>query len=487
MTIQRIGHRGMRQGFIVFSLIALAAASAEIARSQEGGLRNLEQHLISTVKRVAPVVVQIEVEKRAEPTPASTPAAVPPRKDASKEISNGGKSELPGQPQSTKPVKTWASGIILTPEGDIVTTHDVVKNAEKILVKLSSDVQERARIVGMDPETNLAVLRVEHAGLPTAEFGNSDDLEVGQFVVAIGNPYGLTRSVAVGIISGLGRENLGLMTFEGLIQTDTAVDPRDTGGALVNIDGEIIGMSTAITGKKGTFTGVSLAIPSNTVKTITAKLMEAGSVRRGLLGVQVQDLTQQMAESFGRGSTAGALVSQVVVGTPAQKAGLKAGDIITKFDGVDLRSKTHLVMLTSQRGPESMVEVEVVRSGKTGVFQIVLGERKSSATAGTTPSAGKEPATESLGISVEKGARITSDDTGGDERTSVKVTGVVTDGFGEKFGIKVGDLILEVNGKPVDGLLSYRRAMREARKTGIVRLRIQRGASTFFVAGRFDE
>jgi len=221
------------------------------------------------------------------------------------------------------------SGVIMSEDGTILTNAHVVKDADEILVNLSDKRSFKAKVIGADPESDIAVIKIDAKGLPVAKFGDSSKLRVGEIVLAVGNPFGLNRTVTSGIVSATGRTNVGIIDYEDFIQTDAAINPGNSGGPLVNIYGEVIGLNTAIATRSGGYQGIGFAIPGNSAKLIMEDLVKTGKVRRGLLGVNIQDMNEALAKSFGRSESTGALVSQVVPGSPAEKAGVKAGDSLT--------------------------------------------------------------------------------------------------------------------------------------------------------------
>jgi serine protease Do len=227
------------------------------------------------------------------------------------------------------------SGVIVSSDGYIVTNHHVVETGDDIQVALSDKRTFEAKLIGSDPKTDLAILKIEASDLPSLSWGDSSILEVGEMVVAVGNPFGLSQTVTMGIISAVGRANMGIVDYEDFIQTDAAINPGNSGGALVNLQGELIGINTAIFSRSGGYMGIGFAIPSNMARSVTQSLKEHGTVVRGWLGVSIQDLTPELADQFDAPDTTGALVTDVVQESPAEAATFKRGDIIQKYDGRD--------------------------------------------------------------------------------------------------------------------------------------------------------
>src|ERR1700704_929050 len=233
----------------------------------------------------------------------------------------------------TQHSSSLGSGVIVGPEGYILTNHHVIEAADEIELALADGRKAPARVVGTDPETELAVLKVDLSGLPAVTFGNPDKLSVGDVVLAIGNPFGVGQTVTMGIVSALGRSHLGISTFENFIQTDAAINPGNSGGALVDASGNLVGINSAIYLRRGGSLGIGFSPPANLAKQVMEQIVRTGSVTRGWIGVEVQDISAELAESFKLGSTRGALVAGVLRGGPADKAGVKPGDVLVEIEG----------------------------------------------------------------------------------------------------------------------------------------------------------
>jgi serine protease DegQ len=268
------------------------------------------------------------------------------------------------------------SGVIVSKDGYILTNHHVVESADQIEVLLSDGRHATARVVGTDPETDLAVIKVDLAGnLPAITFGHSEQAHVGDVVLAVGNPFGVGETVTMGIISALKRSHLGLNTFENFIQTDAAINPGNSGGALVDTDGNLIGINSAIYSPSGGSLGIGFAIPVSTAKKIMEQIIQSGSVTRGWIGVAVQDLTPELAESFKLGDIQGVLISEVVRGGPANKAGVKPGDILTMVDGKPLPDSNSMLETISAIPPGKVVPLKLMRNQSEVVVQVKVGKR----------------------------------------------------------------------------------------------------------------
>ncbi len=369
--------------------------------------------------------------------------------------------------------KSLGSGFIINSDGYIVTNDHVVRDAESIQVKLSNDKVFNGKVVGSDSKTDIAVIKI-NAGqpLPAAVLGDSDKLQVGQWAIAIGNPFGLDRTVTVGVISATGRANMGIETYEDFIQTDASINPGNSGGPLLNVYGEVIGINTAIVAAGQ---GIGFAIPVNMAKQVVAQLIKKGSVTRGWLGVSIQPVTDEIARSFGLGKVQGALISDIMAGSPAEKAGLKQGDIIIRFAGKEIRDPRQLQLVVADTPVGQKAEVEIFRDGKAQKLYVTLGNSDS---ASALKPRSAEPQTGWFGLTVEElPANMRMSGLGG-----VIVTAVDPEGMAAESGIQRSDIIISVNQKKVAGLADYARAMKEAERKGSVALLIKRGDANIYFA-----
>ena len=269
------------------------------------------------------------------------------------------------------------SGVIMSPRGYILTNNHVIAGASEIAIALHDGRSTTAKLVGADPESDLAVLKIEMDGLPAITIGRSDSLQVGDVVLAIGNPFGVGQTVTSGIISGLGRNSLGINTFENFIQTDAAINPGNSGGALINAHGDLIGINTAIFSQSGGSQGIGFAIPVNLAKDVLKEIIEQGRVIRGWLGVKIQDITPKLAESFGLNSTDGVVISNIVVGGPADKAGLDRGDVITHINDRKIRDYRETLDQISMNKPGEQIRLAIVRNGESITKVATVAERPS--------------------------------------------------------------------------------------------------------------
>jgi len=286
----------------------------------------------------------------------------------------------PGEPQQGKSTNL-GSGVIVSGEGYILTNSHVVASADEIEVALADARRAPAQVVGTDPETDLAVLRIDLPALPAITLGQSDQARVGDVVLAIGNPFGVGQTVTLGIISALGRNQLGLNTFENFIQTDAAINPGNSGGALVDARGNLIGINTAIYSPTpgGASHGIGFAIPISAARQVMEQIVRHGTVTRGWIGVAVQDMTREFAESFKLPAVRGALISHVITGSPADKAGVKPGDVLIAVNSTDVKDSASVLNLIAGLDPGSQITLRLIRNREASELQVTTGRRPKSA------------------------------------------------------------------------------------------------------------
>jgi serine protease DegQ len=278
-------------------------------------------------------------------------------------------------PDEAQRAASLGSGVIVSSGGYVLTNHHVVEAADEIEVALADGKRLLAKVVGNDPETDLAVLRLDAENLPAISFGSSDALRVGDVVLAIGNPFGVGQTVTSGIVSALGRTGLGINTFENFIQTDAAINPGNSGGALVDAAGSLIGINTAIFSRSGGSMGIGFAIPVSTAKMVLEQIVRSGSVTRGWIGVEVQEITPPVAESFKLGGTRGALIAGVLRGGPADKAGIKPGDVLLEVQGKPVADPAAMLNLIAALAPGSAAMMRVKRQGQDVDASVTVGRR----------------------------------------------------------------------------------------------------------------
>ncbi len=376
--------------------------------------------------------------------------------------------------------RSLGSGFIINRDGLILTNNHVVENAEEIVVKLSNDKEYKAELVGRDAKTDIAVVKIKADKadeLTPAILGDSDALKVGEWVMAIGNPFGLEHTVTTGIVSAKGRF-IGQGSYDDFIQTDAAINPGNSGGPLVNLKGEVVGINSAIFSRSGGNIGIGFAIPINLAKELLPQLQEKGRVTRGWLGVYIQRVTPEIAESLGLDEARGALVADVMSDTPASKADIEVGDVIVEFDGNKINESTELPLMVARTAIGKKVKVKVIRRGKTKTVDVEIGELKEEEEAG--PVEGKA---EEFGLSVQTLTPEIAESLGIDSDVKgVVVAGVEPGSPADDAGLQRGDVILEVNRETVESLGDYRKAVKKVESGKSVLFLVRRGDNTIFLA-----
>ncbi|MBI5569271.1 MAG: DegQ family serine endoprotease [Desulfomonile tiedjei] len=471
----------------------LAAVAAMPVRAEApAALKQLDQAFVEVAAKITPSVVNISSTKKAkmESSEGDTDPSLrnhPFREFFGDEFFKRFKKEFDGR--GIPPQQGLGSGVIVSADGFILTNSHVVKDADEVQVTLSDRRSFKAKLIGADPESDIAVVKIDATGLPAAKIGDSSKIRVGEIVVAVGNPFGFSHTVTQGIVSAKGRTNVGIIRsaegvgYEDFIQTDAAINPGNSGGPLVNIEAELIGINTAIASRSGGNQGVGFAIPSNSAKLILEDIMKEGKVRRGLLGVNIQDLTQPLAKSYGRETEEGALVQQVIEGSPAEKAGIKAGDIIVQFNGKPIRGAADLKNLVGRERPNATSTLTVYRDKKTFDVSVLLAERTKEALASLSPSApASETANNDLGIEIETLPAAAAQKLGLPDGGSLRVKDLKPSGAGAKMGMRPGDVILEVDGKAVSDVTALNTAIAAAKEKKVIRVKVKRGKGTLFLA-----
>jgi Do/DeqQ family serine protease len=366
--------------------------------------------------------------------------------------------------------KSLGSGFIISKDGYIVTNEHVVRDAESIQVKLSNDKVYDAKVVGSDQKTDIAVIKINAGDLPVAVLGDSDKLEVGQWAVAIGNPFGLDRTMTVGVISATGRSNMGIETYENFIQTDASINPGNSGGPLLNVYGEVIGINTAIVAAGQ---GIGFAIPVAMAKPIFTQLIKKGNVSRGWMGVSIQPVTEEFAQSFGLRQAKGALVSGVMAGSPADKAGIRQEDIIIAFNGTEVKDPAHLQRLVAEAGIGRPVKVTVFRDGRALELGMTLVSAESA------PQARRGGGGERRQMQADPLGLVVEDGEGG----GVVVADLIRGGSAADVGIRPGDLIVSINRKRIANAAEYQKIVRQAQGRTLIIL-VRRGDASIYFAVR---
>jgi len=391
------------------------------------------------------------------------------------------------QPHRERKERGQGSGVIVDPNGLIITNNHVVNKADEIRVFLSDKREFKGKLIGTDTKTDIAVVKIDATGLSTIPLANSDQLEVGEFVLAVGSPFGLTQSVTMGIVSAVGRASMGIAEYEDFIQTDAAINPGNSGGALVNVRGELVGINTAIFSQSGGNMGIGFAVPSNLARSIMDQLVKGGKVVRGWLGVAIQELTPELATQFGLSDTKGVLVSDVMDDSPAKKAGFERADVITEYDGKPMDSPTHLRNAVAQTPIGRRVSVKLIRDKKTKTIDVTIVEQPKSL--GQSGSEDNGESTAPTGVLSDLDVRELNEELA--SRYGIKTTerGVVIvrvkpGSTAEDVGVREGDIVLEVNRKPVTSIKSYERAVSGLAKDQAVLLLLKRKGQTIYLTLR---
>jgi serine protease Do/serine protease DegQ len=374
--------------------------------------------------------------------------------------------DLPNVPRQQRESSSLGSGVIVDAHsGFIITNNHVIDKADEITVTLHDGQQRKAKLVGSDPVTDVAVIKVEPNNLTELPIADSSQLQVGDFVVAIGNPFGLGQTVTSGIISALGRSGLGIEGLEDFIQTDASINPGNSGGALVNLRGELIGINTAILAPSGGNVGIGFAIPSNMAVNIKKTLVEHGEIRRGLLGVNIQDLTAELGQAFGISQTQGAVITGIQAGSPADKAGLEPGDIVLAVNGKKIKNAMDVRNAVGMAQVGDEVEVDILRKGLSLTKTAEIKEPK---------------------LTQEDGKRIHAKLTGtllvnslpGEEPSGVRIEKLHSASLAFQAGLRPGDVIVGANRQEVSTLSELKGAVGGAKD---LLLNVQRGEAAFFV------
>jgi serine protease Do len=401
-------------------------------------LRALEDAFAAVADRATPAVVHVSTVPKKAPAGAQEDAP-----ERFKEFFGDEFYDRYFRRRPREDARATGSGVVVDPKGYILTNNHVIENAQEIIVRLSDQRKFTARLVGRDPKTDLAVLKVDAPGpLPVAELGDSSQLRVGQWAIAIGNPFGLDRTVTVGIVSATARTRVGVTQYDNFIQTDASINPGNSGGPLLNIDGKVIGINTAIVAAGQ---GIGFAIPINQARDVMQQLITRGRVVRGWLGIVIQDLTDQLAGSFGVKEGGGVLVAEVMKGSPADTAGLKAGDIVVELGGSAIKEVPDLQRRVAAVKPGQTMKLTVIRERKTMSFSVKMGEMPSD-----EPVVAEGPATDEWGLSVESLTGDAALRLDLPVNRGLFVTDVQPGSPAEKAGLRRGDVILEIARRSAD-------------------------------------
>ncbi|NOT21861.1 MAG: DegQ family serine endoprotease [Nitrospiraceae bacterium] len=441
------------------------------------------KNFVEIAKSVKPAVVNIAATRtgKSGDNPHSSPLDDPFfRKFFGDEFL---KRDTPHQQREPKE-RGQGSGVIVESNGLIITNNHVVNKADDIRVFLSDKREFKGKLIGTDAKTDIAIVKIEATGLATIPWADSDQLEVGEYVLAVGSPFGLTQTVTMGIVSAVGRASMGIAEYEDFIQTDAAINPGNSGGALVNVRGELVGINTAIFSQSGGSMGIGFAVPSNLSRAVMDQLVRTGKVVRGWLGVSIQDLTPELASQFGIIDTKGVLVSDVLADSPAKKAGFERADVIVEYDGKSMDSPTHLRNAVAQTPIGKKVSVKMIRDKKPKTIEVTIVEQPKS-----LGQPGAEESRESAvptGVLSDLDVREVNEELAtryglkGVER-GVVVVKIKPGSTAEEMGVREGDIILEINRKAVTSLKSYEQAASGLAKDHPVLLLLKRKGQTIYL------
>ena len=443
-------------------------------------LRDLNQAFVDIAAHVKPAVVTVSTERvlrQQFPGMGGSPFA----NDPFFQFFFGGPQ---GQQPRSREYKQMGlgSGVIVSPEGYILTNNHVIDKADSIVVRTLDGKKHSAKVIGADPRTDVAVIKIDADDFSYIEIGNSDSLQVGEMVLAIGSPMSenLAYTVTQGIVSATGRSNIGLAAYEDFIQTDAAINPGNSGGPLINMDGKLVGINTAIASQTGGNQGIGFAVPSNMAKGVMGSLISEGKVVRGYLGVTIQDLTPEIAQGFGLKENKGALVGDVQKDSPASKAGLASGDVITSMSGAAIDNSTELRNKVAAAKPGTKVDFGILRGDKSMNLTVTLGEMPAEVEEGgsSTPT----DLQERLGFAVNTLDEDLAHKYDLDPQlTGAVVTAIDPSGNAARNGLRTGDLIRSVGRTQVDNADDFYGAVKGAKKGDTILLRVQRGDGGFWM------
>ncbi len=475
---------------LMLLLLATTAASLLLppdVLAQDRGIENLRQTGLAfreVAKKVSPAVVFIRVEKEVEARGSANPFNSPFGDEFFRRFFGQPPQQHPEAPRRHPKQRSMGqgSGFIISPDGYIMTNNHVVGDADQVTVTLLDGREYKADIVGTDPPTDVAIIKIDESDLPFLRFSDSDKLEVGDWVLAFGNPFGLSHTLTAGIVSAKGRSGMGLNEYENFIQTDAAINPGNSGGPLVDLDGRVVGMNTAIFSRSGGYMGIGFAIPINMAQRIRTQLVENGNVTRGRLGVYIQDMTPDLAESFDLEKGEGILIAQVIEDSPAEDAGLKQGDLILELNGKKVGKVADFRNRISFTAPGTKVKLLIKRNNKTRTITAKIGKLETDVD-GRPTATGK---LSKLGLSLQELNPDLAEKFDYQGQTGVLVTDVDPGSAAERAGIKRGDLIQEVNRTPVKTPTEVRKAIEKNKRSSLLLL-VRQGDATRYLAIKLDE
>lgn len=460
---------------------AVEVGHAKVSQSQLETATDLSQAFRHVARSIRPSVVSISSIRRIKAKQPSVQRFGSPVPNEFRGFFNDDLFEKFFEfkmPQGGFEQRGLGSGVIVSEDGYILTNDHVVGDADEVNVTLSDDREFRAEIVGTDKSTDLAVLKIEADHLEPASLGDSDELEVGEWILAMGSPFGLDQTVTAGIISAKSRANVGLTDYEDFIQTDAAINPGNSGGPLVNLHGEVVGINTAIASRSGGYMGVGFAIPSAMVQHVMDSIIADGHVTRGWLGAMIQDLDDDLAESFGYDSTDGVLIGDLVADGPGKKSGLQSGDIVIKYNGDVVESANELRNAVARTSPEDNVELEIFRDGDHKTIYVEIGQLEE----GSLRLGSSSDTAVDLGMTVQTLNADDARELGVKENVKgVVVTNVEPGSLAARAMIRPKDVIVSVGGESIDSVAEFRDAMAQQEPEAGIRMQVLRGGFKRFV------
>jgi serine protease Do len=472
--------------FLVFSMMLVAVQCN--AKSDTGDdiaiLDRSSKAFVNVVKRAKPAVVNIKVEKT---TTSNYPGGLGPEdlfNNPFFEQFFGPQFREQQREQQRKPQEYkqhgLGSGFIISKDGFILTNNHVVEGADSIKVTLSDNRDFDAKVIGTDPQTDVALIKIDDPeNLPVLPLGDSSNLEAGEWVIAIGNPFGLSQTVTVGVVSATGRSSVGISDYENFIQTDAAINPGNSGGPLINGRGEVVGINTALFSKTGGYMGIGFAIPINMAKSIEDQLQKEGKVTRGWLGVVIQNMDKNLADSFGLKEAGGILISQVQKDSPASAAGLQQGDVILRLNGVDLKDVSDLRNQVALLQPGSKAMVEIMRDGREKKIQISIGEQPANFSKRGLGSSAND-SLDQYGLTLQELTPELAKKFNYELDSGLIISDVASGSAAAEAGLKPGQLIEEVNRERVSSLKDLDNILKQS-KSDKVLLRVRSGNYSTYV------
>ena len=462
--------------------LSLAAPAGAQSEGKHDALVQLSDAYVDIVEKTSPAVVFIKVGKTVKSAGSPFGGSPGDLNDLFQHFFGRGFSSphgrQPSRPMPDRVIEGQGTGVLISPEGYIVTNHHVVGDADDIKVRMSDNKEYEAELIGSDPDTEIAVIKIEGSDFPSLPLGDSDKLRVGEWVIAIGNPFGLSHSVTSGIVSAQGRGIAGIADISNFIQTDAAINPGNSGGPLLNLRGEVVGVNTAIYSRSGGYMGIGFAIPINMVKNIRDQLIETGEVTHGFLGVLIQDVTQDLAKWFETEDVRGALIADVGEDSPAEEAGLKRDDIVLKVDGHDVEDSRAFRSRIATTAPGKKVKLTILRNGKELTKKVTIGKRPADGQFASKSSR----ATKKLGMTVQNLTDELAQRFGYEDLEGVLVSEVEQGAPAARKGIKSGDLIQEVNRQSVRNTREFNEALADVKGRESILLRVSDGQLSRYVA-----